>query len=500
MQRGHCLADGCGAKVSKKWCTGPDGVATLCATCYGRFTAMRIPLFQNPKRPARFSVKAYPGWRKVIITGFAKKMTDGGVRRNLKIPYVVAAAETEGKMTVSQVLASSTGRSVDVARKKLRSCARCGVSSTPQWADGPDGVKTLCMACGARYRQRKCDLYENPEERSLTARAGEGKQELEVVGFRTVGGKVDLTRPIVQLARNNARGDLTAMRNDEVEVGSGEGLEMASGKCAEPGGDTLSISSRGKLRSTTRRHVSIKEREETEKLRRLEAERFYKEREELREEKRRKFEEQRKLWVINHFNIKNEAPSPEILQRMKDAGIPPMNWQARSTDAVEMSTNAADSGRNHLSSGNAELRDRPTRTRYETRAFNLAAPVRTIMRADSTDSDENTCTEAIREKHAEPGRLQTAVMQVRLHCHGVVVNREISYHTSFVQLSKIAEDIFHIDMRDYMFVHVDEEGVKMHLKDVADLLDIFENISSQPTALRNCVLHLKPRRKRLREK
>lgn len=33
-----------------------------------------------------------------------------------------------------------------------RKCKHCAVTETPQWREGPDGPKTLCNACGVRYR------------------------------------------------------------------------------------------------------------------------------------------------------------------------------------------------------------------------------------------------------------------------------------------------------------------------------------------------------------
>ena len=33
-----------------------------------------------------------------------------------------------------------------------RRCSHCGVQKTPQWRAGPNGSKTLCNACGVRYK------------------------------------------------------------------------------------------------------------------------------------------------------------------------------------------------------------------------------------------------------------------------------------------------------------------------------------------------------------
>jgi hypothetical protein len=35
---------------------------------------------------------------------------------------------------------------------ETRRCTHCQVTKTPQWREGPLGPKTLCNACGVRYR------------------------------------------------------------------------------------------------------------------------------------------------------------------------------------------------------------------------------------------------------------------------------------------------------------------------------------------------------------
>uniref|UniRef100_A0A7N0TU57 GATA-type domain-containing protein n=1 Tax=Kalanchoe fedtschenkoi TaxID=63787 RepID=A0A7N0TU57_KALFE len=41
-----------------------------------------------------------------------------------------------------------------------RKCKHCGSEKTPQWRAGPDGPKTLCNACGVRYKSgRLCPEY-----------------------------------------------------------------------------------------------------------------------------------------------------------------------------------------------------------------------------------------------------------------------------------------------------------------------------------------------------
>ncbi|GLJ09233.1 hypothetical protein SUGI_0104300 [Cryptomeria japonica] len=58
----------------------------------------------------------------------------------------------------------SKRRGVEKAKRKratIRRCMHCATHKTPQWREGPMGPKTLCNACGVRYRSGR--LY--PEYR-----------------------------------------------------------------------------------------------------------------------------------------------------------------------------------------------------------------------------------------------------------------------------------------------------------------------------------------------
>ncbi|KAM3408352.1 hypothetical protein ACQJBY_001479 [Aegilops geniculata] len=61
------------------------------------------------------------------------------------------------------------------ARPGQRRCRHCGTTKTPQWHRGPAGCRTLCNACGVRYKR------ERPEH------APSDQAELEVVGGEALG-------------------------------------------------------------------------------------------------------------------------------------------------------------------------------------------------------------------------------------------------------------------------------------------------------------------------
>lgn len=63
---------------------------------------------------------------------------------------------------------SSSGSTLTSSPKRLkrtldsgvRRCSHCGVQKTPQWRAGPKGAKTLCNACGVRFKSgRLCPEY-----------------------------------------------------------------------------------------------------------------------------------------------------------------------------------------------------------------------------------------------------------------------------------------------------------------------------------------------------
>ncbi|KAL8166355.1 hypothetical protein V2J09_007854 [Rumex salicifolius] len=52
-----------------------------------------------------------------------------------------------------------------------KSCADCNATRTPLWRTGPAGPRSLCNACGIRYRKRKAS-----EERGAQQLRGDEKQ------------------------------------------------------------------------------------------------------------------------------------------------------------------------------------------------------------------------------------------------------------------------------------------------------------------------------------
>ncbi|KHN03949.1 GATA transcription factor 16 [Glycine soja] len=49
--------------------------------------------------------------------------------------------------------------------EKKKCCADCKTTKTPLWRGGPAGPKTLCNACGIRYRKRRACSRKREEQR-----------------------------------------------------------------------------------------------------------------------------------------------------------------------------------------------------------------------------------------------------------------------------------------------------------------------------------------------
>lgn len=82
----------------------------------------------------------------------------------LLLPFIMLPNKDKKRRKPSQLPVTTTETKRSLERSNVvgvKKCAHCEITKTPQWREGPMGPKTLCNACGVRYRSGR--LY--PEYR-----------------------------------------------------------------------------------------------------------------------------------------------------------------------------------------------------------------------------------------------------------------------------------------------------------------------------------------------
>ncbi|CAL1384869.1 unnamed protein product [Linum trigynum] len=106
--------------------------------------------------------------------------------------------------------AGETGRYPDPnPTQQQRRCSHCGIQKTPQWRSGPNGAKTLCNACGVRFKSGRLlpeyrpagsptfsrDVHSNSHRKVLEMRKKKEQVEESVTATATATApESDLTR------------------------------------------------------------------------------------------------------------------------------------------------------------------------------------------------------------------------------------------------------------------------------------------------------------------
>ncbi|KAG0537643.1 hypothetical protein BDA96_03G166300 [Sorghum bicolor] len=66
-----------------------------------------------------------------------------------------------------------------VAEKGARSCVECRATTTPMWRSGPTGPRSLCNACGIRYRKKRRQELGLDHKQQQQQNNGEAKAEVK---------------------------------------------------------------------------------------------------------------------------------------------------------------------------------------------------------------------------------------------------------------------------------------------------------------------------------
>ncbi|KAG2597458.1 transcription factor stalky-like [Panicum virgatum] len=84
---------------------------------------------------------------------------------------------------------------VAVAGRGTRGCVECRATTTPMWRSGPTGPRSLCNACGIRYRKKRrqeLGLDHKQHQQLRQQHNGEAKTEVKDSSSSSGGGSSNL--------------------------------------------------------------------------------------------------------------------------------------------------------------------------------------------------------------------------------------------------------------------------------------------------------------------
>jgi hypothetical protein len=88
-------------------------------------------------------------------------------------------------------------------QQAVRKCMHCEITKTPQWRAGPMGPKTLCNACGVRYKSGRLFPEYRPAASPTFVPSLHSNSHKKVVEMRAKSGeKITVSRPAAMVANS----------------------------------------------------------------------------------------------------------------------------------------------------------------------------------------------------------------------------------------------------------------------------------------------------------
>ncbi|XP_027361741.1 GATA transcription factor 5-like isoform X2 [Abrus precatorius] len=128
---------------------------------FSEFSAVFPTVTEVTKDPEPEPVFTYPCFKSPVQTKARSKRT----RTRVPLWPLASPSFTDSSTATTATSSSSSSSSFPSMKKPKkktssesattqapRRCSHCGVQKTPQWRTGPLGPKTLCNACGVRYK------------------------------------------------------------------------------------------------------------------------------------------------------------------------------------------------------------------------------------------------------------------------------------------------------------------------------------------------------------
>ncbi|XP_031374395.1 GATA transcription factor 8-like [Punica granatum] len=193
---------------------GPDGLAPLPGGRRGKARSKRArPATFNP-RPAMqlISPTASSVAENLAPSVSLKALSDSENYAEsrpavIKIPKQPSLENGEPKKKKKKIKLTIVQKSGDAGENSLpgqavRKCLHCEITKTPQWRAGPLGPKTLCNACGVRYKSGRLFPEYRPAASPTFIPAVHSNSHKKVLEMRSKMGPVSTTGTPTELIPN----------------------------------------------------------------------------------------------------------------------------------------------------------------------------------------------------------------------------------------------------------------------------------------------------------
>ncbi|KAK3017376.1 hypothetical protein RJ639_006311 [Escallonia herrerae] len=107
----------------------------------------------------------------------------------IKIPKPAAAEHKKKKKLKLSVRMDPVETNQNSTSQAVRKCMHCEITKTPQWRSGPMGPKTLCNACGVRYKSGRLFPEYRPAASPTFVPALHSNSHKKVVEMRSRGSE-----------------------------------------------------------------------------------------------------------------------------------------------------------------------------------------------------------------------------------------------------------------------------------------------------------------------
>ncbi|KAF5742541.1 GATA transcription factor 8-like [Tripterygium wilfordii] len=118
----------------------------------------------------------------------------------IKIPkHALSGEHKKKKKTKLSLPAAPTEANQNPPSQAVRKCLHCEITKTPQWRAGPLGPKTLCNACGVRYKSGRLFPEYRPAASPTFVPSLHSNSHRKVLEMRTKGDNFDVAGTISKI-------------------------------------------------------------------------------------------------------------------------------------------------------------------------------------------------------------------------------------------------------------------------------------------------------------